>query len=65
MKTAFDNLKLNDNYRVDSDKNGDKHVLKIYAQDELIAKKVKIKQSIRYFAIANYQDYLIENPEEI
>lgn len=65
MKTAFDNLKLNDNYRVDSDKNGDKHVLKIYAQDELIAKKIIIKKSIRYFAIANYQDYLTEDSENI
>ena len=59
MKTEFDNLRLNDLHSFDTDSNGDKQIVKIYAQGELIAKKVKIKKSIRYFAIKDYQKYLI------
>ena len=58
MKTEFDNLKDNVLHYYESDNNGDKQVIKIYIQDTLIAKKVKIKKSIRYFAIQNYQQYL-------
>jgi len=58
MKTEFDNLKDNILHYYESDNNGDKQVIKIYIQDTLIAKKVKIKKSIRYFAIQTYQQYL-------
>ena len=63
MKTEFDNLKLNINHRVDSNTNGDKHVLKVFANNELIAKKVHVKKSIRYFAIQNYHDYLMPDSD--
>ena len=58
MKTEFDNLKDNDLHCYESDNNGDKQVIKIYYQDTLIAKKVKIKKSIRYFGIQDYQQHL-------
>ena len=65
MKTEFDNLRLNNKHSFDSNTNGDKQVVKIYVQGELIAKKVKIKKSIRYFAVTNYQDHLmLETIEE-
>jgi hypothetical protein len=63
MKTEFDNLKNNPLYCFECDNNGDKQVIKIYDQDNLLAKKVKIKKSIRYFAIQDYKQYL--NDEEI
>lgn len=63
MKTEFDNLRLNPNHSYDTDKNGDKEVVKIYCIDELIAKKVTQKKHIRYFGIKMYQHYLtIEKP---
>jgi hypothetical protein len=58
MKTEFDNLKDNTLHCYESDNNGDKQVIKIFFQDTLIAKKIKIKKSIRYFAIQGYQQYL-------
>ena len=58
MKTEFDNLRLNPIHTYDADKNGDKEVIKIYRADELIAKKVMQKKSIRYFGIKTYQHYL-------
>ena len=58
MKTAFDNLRLNENHQFDSDSNGDKQIVRIYANNQLIAKKIKHKKSIRYFAIDGYQQYL-------
>ncbi|WP_114327253.1 hypothetical protein [Candidatus Colwellia aromaticivorans] len=60
MKTEFDNLRDNDNYCYDTDSNGDKQVVKIYCGELLIAKKVKIKRSLRYFGINNYQEYLTQ-----
>ncbi|WP_371375118.1 hypothetical protein [Thalassotalea aquiviva] len=63
MRTEFDNLRLNDQHSYDVDKNGDKQVVKIYAGGQLIAKKVTHKKSIRYFGVANYQDYLTEQAE--
>lgn len=60
MKTEFDNLRLNANHAFETDSNGDKQVVKIYRQEQLIAKKVKLKKSIRYFAIDGYQAYLTE-----
>lgn len=58
MKTEFDNIRNNDNHNYDSDSNGDKQVVRIYCDELLIAKKVKLKKSIRYFGINNYQEYL-------
>ena len=59
MKTEFDNLRENDNYSFDSDSNGDKQVVKIYCDERLIAKKVTLKKSIRFFGIDGYQAYLV------
>jgi hypothetical protein len=58
MKTEFDNLRGNDNYCYDTDSNGDKHVVKIYDGEHLIAKKITLKKSVRYFGIEGYQKYL-------
>ena len=58
MKTDFDNLRLNDNHTFETDSNGDKQVVKIYCDGLLIAKKVKLKKSIRFFGINGYQVYL-------
>ena len=58
MKTEFDDLRLNENHQFDTDSNGDKQVVRIYANEQLIAKKIKQKKSIRYFAIDGYQQYL-------
>jgi len=60
MKTDFDNLRLNDNHTYESDSNGDKQVIKIFCDGLLIAKKVKLKKSIRFFGINGYQDYLTD-----
>ncbi|QBG37652.1 hypothetical protein EMK97_18920 [Litorilituus sediminis] len=58
MKTEFDNLRLNEQHSYETDSNGDKQVVKIYCNDLLIAKKVKLKKSIRYFGVKGYQNYL-------
>ncbi|WP_241242250.1 hypothetical protein [Thalassotalea sp. G2M2-11] len=58
MKTEFDNLRLNPAHQYEADSNGDKQVVKIYCGELLIAKKLKIKKTIRYFGIKNYQQYL-------
>ena len=58
MKTEFDNLKDNDLHSYECDNNGDKQVIKIYFQETLIAKKIKIKKSVRYFGIQEFQHYL-------
>ena len=60
MKTEFDNLRVNQNYSYDTDTNSDKQVVKIYCNELLIAKKIKLKKSIRYFAIQGYQQYLTD-----
>jgi len=60
MKTEFDNLKNNNAHSYQSDSNGDKQILKIYYQGTLIAKKIKLKKSIRYFAIEDYSSYLTD-----
>lgn len=62
MKTEFDNLRKNDKHCYETDANGDKQVVKIYCGELLIAKKVKLKKSIRYFGVNNYQQYL--TPED-
>jgi hypothetical protein len=59
MKTEFDDLRLNPAHGYDVDTNTDKQVVKIYCGELLLAKKIKLKKSIRYFAIKNYQQYLL------
>ncbi len=63
MKTEFDNLRKNDNHCYDIDVNGDKQVVKIYCGELLIAKKVTLKKSIRFFGIRGYQEYLTPETE--
>lgn len=58
MKSEFDNLRNNNNHSYNTDKNGDKQVVKIYFGEQLIAKKIKLKKSIRYFGIAEFKQYL-------
>jgi hypothetical protein len=60
MKTEFDNLRDNENHSYETDSNGDKQVVKIYSGELLIAKRIKLKKSIRYFGINNYQAYLMQ-----
>lgn len=62
MKTEFDNLKDNDNYCYDTDSNGDKKVLRIYCDQLLIAKRLTLKRSVRYFGVNDYQKYLTQEP---
>lgn len=59
MRTEFDNLRKNDNYEYDTDKNGEKQTVKIYANGNLIAKRITHKKSIRHFGIKSYKDFLI------
>jgi hypothetical protein len=63
MKTEFDNLRLNPFHDYETDSNSDKQVVKIYCDDLLIAKKIKLKKSIRYFAVKNYQNFLTDEIE--
>ncbi|WDE04246.1 hypothetical protein SG34_023345 [Thalassomonas viridans] len=58
MKTEFDNLRLNDDHGYETDSNGDKQVVKIYCGEQLIAKKIKQKKSLRYFGIDGYEKFL-------
>lgn len=64
MRTEFDNLRKNSQHEYETDKNGDKQVVKIYCHKQLIAKKVTLKKSIRYFAVAGYQQFLIDEVNE-
>lgn len=58
MRTEYDNLRNNPLHSVESDVNGDKQVVKIFQNGQLIAKRVKLKKSIRYFAIKGYENFL-------
>lgn len=60
MRSEFDNLRLNDDHSYETDRNGDKQVVKIFSGELLIAKKVTHKKSIRYFGVKGYQQYLTE-----
>ena len=60
MKTEFDNLRNNDHHSYDVDSNGDKQVVKIYCDDQLIAKKLTQKKSVRYFGVNDYQKHLTQ-----
>jgi len=64
MKTEFDNLRLNPKHHYETDKNGEKHVVKIFAGELLIAKKIQLKKSIRYFGIKNHQQFLTKEGDE-
>ena len=64
MKTELDHLRENDNHCFDSDSNGDKQVLRIYCGERLIAKKITLKKSIRFFGINGYQNYLTHEQED-
>ena len=59
MKTEFDNLRNNNLHCYETDSNGDKQVVKIYCGELLIAKKLTVKKSVRYFGIKGYQQYLL------
>ena len=63
IKTEFDNLRKNPLHGYESDKNGEKQTVKIYRDSQLIAKKITLKKSIRYFAITCYTEFIIELPE--
>jgi len=58
MRSEFDDLRLNPEHAYDTDRNGDKQIVKIYSGDKLIAKKVTHKKSIRYFGVKEYKQYL-------
>ena len=58
MKTEFDNLRLNDEHSYEADKNTHKQVVKTYSKGVLIAKMIKLKKSIRYFGVNDYEQYL-------
>lgn len=60
MKTEFDNLRLNNKHHIEVDTNGEKQVVKVYCNDLLMAKKIKIKKSVRYFGAEGYSAHLIE-----
>jgi len=59
MKTEFDDLRLNENHQYVVDNNGDKQVVKIYFNDQLIAKKIQLKKSTRYFGAQGYKKHLV------
>jgi len=61
MKTEFDNLRLNKAHQYDVDNNGDKQVVKIYCNEHLIAKKITMKKSIRYFGAEGYKKHLTDS----
>ena len=63
MKTEFDNLRKNPLHQYQSDANGEKQIVKIYFGELLIAKMIKLKKSIRYFAIKGYTQYLLADDE--
>lgn len=60
MRSEFDNLRLNPNHSYQADRNGDKQIVKIFANEHLIAKKVTHKKSVRYFGVSNYKEYICD-----
>lgn len=59
-RSAFDNLRLNNEHTFDSDKDGDKKIVKIYRNDQLIAKKKQVKRKVQYFGVKGYEQFLTE-----
>jgi hypothetical protein len=62
MKSEFDNLRKNPLHSYESDVNGEKQMVKIFHDNKLIAKKITLKKSIRYFGAHGYQQYLADEP---
>lgn len=58
MKTEFDNLRLNPKHEYEVNNQGGKRAVKIYLNGNLIAKKISVKRSTRYFGVKNYTDYI-------
>ncbi|MDB2386210.1 hypothetical protein N9W21_02555 [Shewanella sp.] len=58
MRTQFDTLRLNDEHEYSTNDRGGKKVVKIYKDGELIAKKVSIKNSIKYFGVTGVESLL-------
>lgn len=69
LPSHFKNLQANDNHGYAVDKNTNKEVLKIYYGEKLIAKRIieknKKKRSTRYFGIDGYEQYLVEENNEV
>jgi hypothetical protein len=63
MKTEFENLRINDEHEYELDTCGDKQILKIYVKDRLVAKRITIKKSIRYFGSPQYKQYLMSEED--
>jgi hypothetical protein len=63
MRSEFDNLRKNPLHSYESDVNGEKQIVKIFHEDQLIAKKVTLKKSIRYFGVHGYQQFLTDEPD--
>lgn len=60
-RSVFDNLRLNDEHTFDSDTNGDTKVVKIYRNDQLIAKKKQVKRKTQYFGVKGCESFLTED----
>ena len=60
MRTEFDNLRKNPLHTIESNVNGEKQVVKISRNEQLIAKRITLKKSIRYFAIKGFAQFLVE-----
>ncbi len=60
MRSEFDNLRKNPLHSYESDVNGEKQIVKIFHDGALIAKKVTLKKSIRYFGAYGYQQFLTD-----
>jgi len=63
MRTEFENLQTNPLHGYQSDVNGEKQVVKLYQNEQLIAKKITLKKSIQYFAVDGYQQFLTDETE--
>lgn len=63
MKSVFDNLRKNPQHSYESNVNGEKQVVKLFRNGKLIAKKITLKKSIRYFATPDHQQYLRDDIE--
>jgi hypothetical protein len=60
MKSEFDNLRKNPSHSYESDSNGEKQIVKIFHDNQLIAKKITLKKSVRYFGANGYQELLTD-----
>jgi hypothetical protein len=60
-RSEFENLQKNDSHGYEVDKNGAKETLKIYSGEEMIAKRITHKKSVRYFGVKSYMKYITED----